>query len=976
MGPIYFEDSMGYLLTPIWFEKDNVLYCSVLATSDAVAPRLMEFIHDPPKLLPSSTPLTILDALDFTKHATWYRPDEHWLGWIPKTTTLADSPFENLVEDPLAICFEETVVERTAEYENTEVSDRTERTFRGFFLDEHQVEDIYGLCSRISLIGEHLAKNCGFYRRGRSSGELGDMPVDTDLEVLHNGFRLDEHAQNAFQSVRRSLLSLVGFLAWFLSVIDLDHTDLSDLDKLFVTELRLEERPKMGSVYRLHTDYHEFNFPHLIQNGIGFHYTWTKKERGNARFLRYSPEYYNDVRVLRDAQAGPAVVVENLASYRSWKGDLGTFDWMMQNVRAGKVGGYVKSFNPKMEFYIIDRQQYGARLLFHQNHIRAYAHRFNAVLGTNNRRTVCTFIRNIPLHRDDEPKKRPIPKIRGFPEDFSSVDYAPFPSEDHFYYESNYVAMEQAKNLWAPREGRTFSSYNGRIADAGMPTGSTSGIRSHLPRGPKAPSQGIRRAILDMKRLETNPPSLLERLGPVASGSPIRRARSWNREDKLVEVPEVTGDFAARKGSWSERLLLSRRASSRSASPPRRVRPGKERARSVTPPESPRSEVEEREFTEEFHSMSDNSRSAGPRRSEFAPLETHDYPHDHRSDSVSERSSSPMDTGEGINSRETLIRALVKWADGILELKPAKVPCETLNWSQSLIENSVLVCDDPRTLTRLQTIAVSLVPEIDRVEEILEYAMRFGMQFDLYIRVRELEVFRDHHVSALTINTLPAIYGSGYTDQLMSWTGNGPEAQYAIYLGQMHQLLSRLNAIAFVALGGVPKFVAEVYAPNLAHQFALGPGYQVTEFARGNMKRLVVSGVPDIYTAVSVSAIETAMVLGHTKGKTLAEERSLSPSTALLEDAKLTSGFLSTNAYGLLEYLRKKIIDERVYEWRTRNEWRSFLRTGVRGQWKPDYKPTPSDFEEGRRLLNSSFPAEWNYSRLTDIVLPMESNNN
>lgn len=118
---------------------------------------------------------------------------------------------------------------------------------------------------------------------------------------------------------------------------------------------------------------------------------------------------------------------------------------------------------------------------------------------------------------------------------------------------------------------------------------------------PSAPQEGIHRAIEGLIDQKEHPLTLLARLGPVALGSGIRRAHSWNREEKLVAAPEVSRAIVGREESWSEKLIRSRWATSRSASPPPRKRAGKERARSTTPPRTTGSDVEEGEFEDEFH---------------------------------------------------------------------------------------------------------------------------------------------------------------------------------------------------------------------------------------------------------------------------------------------------------------------------------------------------------------------------------------
>ncbi|KAJ7300366.1 hypothetical protein DFH08DRAFT_152127 [Mycena albidolilacea] len=132
----------------------------------------------------------------------------------------------------------------------------------------------------------------------------------------------------------------------------------------------------------------------------------------------------------------------------------------------------------------------------------------------------------------------------------------------------------------------------------------------------------------------------------------------------------------------------------------------------------------------------------------------------------------------------------------------------------------------------------------------------------------------------------------------------------------------------------------------------------------------------DNLSSVSTTKSQTsrvAILLGHVKGKNSDQERSLWPSQALLEQHSLhVRGYLSAGAYTLLEYLGNRILVEKIYNWRTKAEWKAYLRSGNKGPHAPSTVPSKSNFDEleGWRILDSSFPANCQHAPVSKIVLP------
>ncbi|KAJ7347361.1 hypothetical protein DFH08DRAFT_960699 [Mycena albidolilacea] len=269
--------------------------------------------------------------------------------------------------------------------------------------------------------------------------------------------------------------------------------------------------------------------------------------------------------------------------------------------------------------------------------------------------------------------------------------------------------------------------------------------------------------------------------------------------------------------------------------------------------------------------------------------------------------------------------AIARLAPSIIDVKPRQASYGDLNWDLTWLKHAYLVCKDPRTATRLKTLTATLLPELERVEDVLEYALRFGMPFEIYTDLNRVGRFRDVQLSALERKTLPAVYAYGHGDQLMRWSGGGEE-QYRVYQGSLH-ILGWPNAVAFLAMGGICKFVAEVYAPDLIQCFARGPSPQVAEFVAGKQRWISVDGEAIAHSTDQVSLREVNILLGQVSSKRENDMVSLWPPLALLEKhCPHMRGYLSAGAYDFLESLRRKIVDEGKYEWKFNAEWKCILR--------------------------------------------------
>jgi hypothetical protein len=151
------------------------------------------------------------------------------------------------------------------------------------------------------------------------------------------------------------------------------------------------------------------------------------------------------------------------------------------------------------------------------------------------------------------------------------------------------------------------------------------------------------------------------------------------------------------------------------------------------------------------------------------------------------------------------------------------------------------------------------------------------MPFELYTKLQDTGSFRNHQLSTLALNTLPAVYNLGYVDQIMTWGGTSDTTQFGIYMGTIFQLLQKPNAITFITKGRICKFVAELFAPDLAYHFVQEHSEQVSEFGKGKTTHLIIDGESTLCISDQVTDLEVVILLGYVKGKNSDQECSLWP---------------------------------------------------------------------------------------------------
>lgn len=965
----FLVDSSGSPVEPIWSKRNDSWFCSFGATPDKIPFSAIKYKNPLPYLLKSTTPSDVLRALDYTKSPVWYNPEEHWLSWIP-----LGRPSWSDEEDPLAYLFDIRPVPTEANYTlmygaGSDSDDPMEpkEVFAGYFIEENwqstakfHAQLLHGICMS-------LATTTTWYSSNRWTGASGDVPQKIDEPLLTMVHSSEDRARKAGAAIQRSTLSLVGFIAWFQTLVRLEDTTLHSEDQDYVRSLRLNERAKVGVLYNISRDLHEANFPHLLKHRVPIHVSWTDDEKNNWRFLRLSPEVWGEYAAVRASKSpGEIISLADLPSGAAWKQEWDRSDWFFQNKSAGKRGDVVSEFQPTWDYAIVDFHLWGARPLLNRKRIRAYAERFKAAVTSTDRGTICTFFRQNPLRVDEPPFDRvqPDPHVHEL-ESFSLLLDNELLEEDEVFRENTDIVRERHKNIHAPRPSRPFNSFNGarELAPLDKSLRGNAGVQQTGRRQRKQNAAPGLSSASSYGEAWSNSP-LKERLGPITPRE-LRPPTGAAPRSESLDEGRMTSDWARKMVSGG------RRRSSRSASP-RRGPSGshRRRSRSLGVEHAHDSDNEVGTFAGEYAAASASEEGDAGNVSQSA------IPDVVGGDGESSpfAGPSPVHTWEpGFQTEEQARDAIEAWAPSVVELIPVYGSYPGLVWNREWLNNAILVCDDKRTYWRLKAYA-AIFKGFTKFEELLEVAIRMALPFAVYIKRSDVRRFSTRDISSLDLKTLGALYTPGYVDLPLVWTGpGGGPAVYGQYEGRVGSLLKRPESIAFVPLGGVCRFVAEVYDESIVYRYAKGPSLQVSEFDEGEVRRIERFDGSSFFTTDRVSNSEIYLLLGHIAGANSGADRTLWPTPEVFEcECPHMRGYLSEGSHAILANLRRDIIERKRYNWRTYAQWKEYFHVGSKRVHEPKSIPKAKDFETGAEMIRQAFPVNWLDMDIGEIVLPEE----
>ncbi|KAJ6530384.1 hypothetical protein DFH09DRAFT_1326898 [Mycena vulgaris] len=976
-------DSRGIHPVPIWsINAGDQHWCSFNSSPDNIAPDAWKYLHTTPTYPQDMDDNGHLAKLDGENYAVYYDSERHWIGWNPAQPWRPST--EDFV-DPIEFIFHQGAVAVVAEYSEV-LQDRGSDddggdVLAGYFIENQWVNDVVALTRRLRDINLALVTKSDFYGPNEWTNAIGDIPEPADEERLSLIHYTHSDAQQVAATARRSILGQLGFLNWFITIKSDWALDLSSEDAIFVRSLHLGERPKRGFLFDLSYDYHEMNIAHLVLHDVPVHYAWTEREEGNGRFVRYSPAFLEESLALRTQQRGGIIDLRDLPSFPVWGPDLGRYDVFFQDRHFGRVGRALSDFKPEDTYGVVDFLCWGVRPITNWRQRRAYAERFKGIRNRTPSSTgkMVTLFRQNPIFVDEPVSKRTRATTRPFPlTDFADADKGPVVIEVACFFDSSYLIREQYKNRCAPRGDRIFNSYNGRLGKPGPLDESgldprvlrvplrMVGDRGDVDTGSSQASSQVGHQAAVAGPSVVNPPPLRERLGDTtvpASRSPM----SPTRRSKRTEDLGITSQWARRMAQRGRsRESTQRRRSSRSLSPARRAYPARNRSRATRSYSAGRSRSSSRTADsspyEEFVDAEENH--------EEGQITEHEMEEESMPSLEALARYQPM-----LRQREVACETISDWARLVIPQEPpAMAPsgrpyADEWLWVIDWMEKSYLVCSDRRSLLRMKVFAAR---EKDAtILGIITRAIQFGIPFSLYIDARNARDFSNRNITPLDRSTLSALYAAGYIDAQLRY-GLGDVALYGEYLGKVRMILVRPHAIAFISLGGILSFIAQLYDEQLVFRFLRGPSMQVTEYQKGS-SFLHHEGNEEIFlTTDAVSPSEISLLIGHVATGDLSTETSLWPHPSLMEKESLhVHGAWTPGCYNILTNLRDEIM-EGNYRWRTRKQWVSYFRAGNLGTYAPDVGSVPSKtfWDDGASLIRHAFPISWNKMRVRDIEVP------
>ncbi|KAF8177939.1 hypothetical protein K438DRAFT_2180567 [Mycena galopus ATCC 62051] len=456
----------GDAFLPLWSTQNSLLFYSFLAPVEDLPLNAHQYMEAPTSFLTPTSTIQDPERLDFLKGPVWYLPQEHWLSWIPKSSLTPTH------DDPVSFLFVEPVdymeVSEDLYGMNSEDSDQEEGKPQevGYQVVSEWSTPAVNIARRLSELVEVLASSCPWYCHVGSKAIGGDVPAAINGNPVLWVHEYHDNVGAAVVAFRRSCFSILGFIAWISTLVVLEDI-LNREDALFVHSLSLDTRQKTGVIYHLERDYHEANFPHLLERGVPVHGVLTAKMKGNWCFKRIHQDVWTEAALVLKSEPRKRIALNDLPSYYEWADDWSRSDWYFQNRRAGRLGEWVSRIDEGADFGVIDFHLYGIRWIKQPGVARAYWERFcgskhsaNSPAGV---KTSYTFYRQNPITIDEPISARTRRSSHDVELDvFGLCEEGEEIREHRAYMQKTSVVWDQVKNLYAPRPNRSFNSFDGR----------------------------------------------------------------------------------------------------------------------------------------------------------------------------------------------------------------------------------------------------------------------------------------------------------------------------------------------------------------------------------------------------------------------------------------------------------------------------------------------------------------------------------
>ncbi|KAF8206125.1 hypothetical protein K438DRAFT_1931422 [Mycena galopus ATCC 62051] len=273
------------------------------------------------------------------------------------------------------------------------------------------------------------------------------------------------------------------------------------------------------------------------------------------------------------------------------------------------------------------------------------------------------------------------------------------------------------------------------------------------------------------------------------------------------------------------------------------------------------------------------------------------------------------------HAESVVMDQIQSWSDWSLEPEPMYAPYEGLRWNEEWLKEGKLVC-------------------LCNMAELLEVAIWHGIPFAIFVKCS-------------------TIYEPGFQDITLDWSKRGVNAAaFNTYQSNVGTFLACPEAPIVVPEGGVMRYVAELFDPEILQRFIRGPSLQVLQFNKGESRLFKGPHGEEFWTRDHITWSEHNILLGYIAGENPDE------------------GYLSAGAMKILNGLKEEYFaDPLNLHWYTVSQWTGHFQGGCMGKNKgsePIFVPEKDHWVEGKELFAHTYPKDWEIIDLVDIHIPEE----
>lgn len=267
-------------------------------------------------------------------------------------------------------------------------------------------------------------------------------PEGVDHTIFVYEYLSAHDAEVSAATARRSALSSIGFLTWWVHSVENWKSGLRPTVVDAIEELPIYNRRRRGVLINLARDWKSVNIAHLIKHDVPVFYPWTIVEIVDPRFHLYSPAMYDAYRdYLMTTGSTSGWLAAQIPGFLERFWGLTTYDYLGRKrnptprVRAPPIPEGTQHLS-----MITDFPNWGRRPLANAFQVSLYFNRYHYAILEEDGQTIVLFFRFRPLRSHE-------------------IDFAEASID-----EDNVTSLRETfKAKYAPRPGLTYSLETGAL---------------------------------------------------------------------------------------------------------------------------------------------------------------------------------------------------------------------------------------------------------------------------------------------------------------------------------------------------------------------------------------------------------------------------------------------------------------------------------------------------------------------------------